>query len=325
MTRAMFDHAWQNVVDSLTQTFLAPWSLVSVWSLGGALVIALVATAAERRARQSSVRDVLTSFYATPGARNSTKVDLVYTLFGLFVAANVLGFAILSQGWIAAALTARLGAPLTSSVPPWLAFTLTVLCQWVAYEFAYWLNHCLSHKWRWLWAFHKVHHSAEVLTPLTIFRVHPVDTIAFYNTVAVSTGLMLGLTNWLWGSAASHAQVVGAGAAVVVMVMAAKHLQHSHVWIAFSGPLGRIFMSPAHHQLHHSIAREHHDRNFGEALAIFDWMAGTLLVPTRDRQDLRFGVEGVVDPHSANGALFEPFVDAATAVAPVTKPTLSPR
>lgn len=321
----MFDHAWQNVVENLTQTFLAPWSLVSVWSLAGALLIALVATTAERREKLLSVRAALASRYATPEAWNSTKVDLVYTLFGVFVAANVLGFAILSQGWISAMVTTQLGAPLSSGLAPWLAFTLTVVCQWIAYEFAYWLNHCLSHKWRWLWAFHKVHHSAEVLTPLTIFRVHPVDTIAFYNTVAVVTGLMLGLTNWLWGSAASHAQVVGAGAVLVITITAVKHLQHSHVWIAFAGPVGRIVMSPAHHQLHHSIAPEHHDRNFGETLAIFDWIAGTLIVPTRKRQDLRFGVDDVVDPHSANGALIEPFVDAATVLAPVTKPTLSPR
>ena len=318
----MFDHPWQHIADNLSQTFLAPWSLVSVWSLGGALVIAIAATVAERRGGVLALRHALASLYTTPSEKNSTKVDLVYAVFGLFVAANVLGFAIVSQGWIASWVSAEVGTPLVSGLAPWLAFALTVSCQWIAYEFAYWLDHYLSHKWRWLWAFHKVHHSAEVLTPLTIFRVHPVDTIVFYNIVAVVTGLTLGLTNWLWGSAASHAHVVGAGAMLVVTITAIKHLQHSHVWIAFTGPIGRMVMSPAHHQLHHSMAPEHHDRNFGETLAIFDWLVGTLLVPTRERQDLRFGVEDVVDPHSANGALIEPFTDA---VAPlVSRPELTP-
>jgi sterol desaturase/sphingolipid hydroxylase (fatty acid hydroxylase superfamily) len=27
-----------------------------------------------------------------------------------------------------------------------------------------------------LWEFHKVHHSAEVLTPISLYRAHPVDT-----------------------------------------------------------------------------------------------------------------------------------------------------
>jgi len=34
-----------------------------------------------------------------------------------------------------------------------------------------------------LWEFHKVHHSANVLTPITAFRVHPVDTWLFANMI----------------------------------------------------------------------------------------------------------------------------------------------
>ena len=37
-----------------------------------------------------------------------------------------------------------------------------------------------------------------------------------------------------------------------------------------------IFISPAQHQLHHSIAKEHHDKNFGAALAVWDWLFGSL-------------------------------------------------
>jgi sterol desaturase/sphingolipid hydroxylase (fatty acid hydroxylase superfamily) len=31
-----------------------------------------------------------------------------------------------------------------------------------------------------------VHHSAEVLTPLTSFRIHPLDTFMFGNILAVT-------------------------------------------------------------------------------------------------------------------------------------------
>ena len=54
------------------------------------------------------------------------------------------------------------------------------------------------------------------------------------------------------------------------------HLQHSHMWIAFRGMLGRIFVSPAHHQVHHSDNPKHFDKNFGSCLALWDWMFGTL-------------------------------------------------
>ena len=49
----------------------------------------------------------------------------------------------------------------------------------LAYELGYWLNHYVPHRVPFLWEFHKVHHSATVLTPLTNFRVHPVYMCIF--------------------------------------------------------------------------------------------------------------------------------------------------
>jgi sterol desaturase/sphingolipid hydroxylase (fatty acid hydroxylase superfamily) len=52
-----------------------------------------------------------------------------------------------------------------------------------------------------LWEFHKVHHTATVLTPLTIFRVHPVYMCIFLNILALFTGLAAGVGEYLLGSA----------------------------------------------------------------------------------------------------------------------------
>jgi sterol desaturase/sphingolipid hydroxylase (fatty acid hydroxylase superfamily) len=35
------------------------------------------------------------------------------------------------------------------------------------------------------------------------------------------------------------------------------------------------------HQAHHSEDARHRDRNFGTALAVWDWMFGTLYLPQR--------------------------------------------
>lgn len=40
-----------------------------------------------------------------------------------------------------------------------------------------------------------------------------------------------------------------------------------------------IFISPAQHQIHHSLAHKHWDENYGEVFAIWDWAFGTLYVP----------------------------------------------
>jgi sterol desaturase/sphingolipid hydroxylase (fatty acid hydroxylase superfamily) len=186
------------------------------------------------------------------------------------------------------------------------------LTLWIAYEYAYWFDHWISHKTPALWAFHKVHHSAETLSPLTLFRVHPVDSIVFYNIVAVVTGVVAGVMHWLVGAGVSPWTIGGANVLMIAGLMTIKHLHHSHVWIAWGGIWGRLILSPAHHQIHHSSASEHHDRNFGDVMGLFDWLAGTLHIPQARREPLNFGVEGVRDPHSVAGALVRPFADAVS-------------
>ena len=72
----------------------------------------------------------------------------------------------------------------------------------LAYELGYWFNHWLSHKVPLLWEFHKVHHNAEVLTPLTNFRVHPVYTWVFTNILAFSAAVANGFGNYMFGETA---------------------------------------------------------------------------------------------------------------------------
>ena len=89
------------------------------------------------------------------------------------------------------------------------------------------------------------------------------------------------------------------------------HLQHSHVWIATTGLLGRVILSPAHHQIHHSDNPIHFDKNFGSCLSVWDWLFGTLHMPERERERLNFGVETRArDHHTAIGSLVMPFVQA---------------
>src|SRR5262245_13168877 len=86
------------------------------------------------------------------------------------------------------------------------------------------------------------------------------------------------------------------------------HLQHSHVWIATTGVLGRVILSPAHHQIHHSDNPLHFDKNFGACLSLWDWLFGTLHMPTRQREKLNFGIGVRANAHhTAVGSLLVPF------------------
>jgi len=80
------------------------------------------------------------------------------------------------------------------------------------------------------------------------------------------------------------------------------------MWIAFRGMLGRIFVSPAHHQVHHSANPKHFNKNFGSCLALWDWMFGTLYVP---EEPLTFGFPGQPTAHTVKGELIDPIFNAA--------------
>ena len=46
-------------------------------------------------------------------------------------------------------------------------------------DFSKFFIHRFMHKWPILWSIHKVHHSATTLTPMTVFRTHPLEGIIF--------------------------------------------------------------------------------------------------------------------------------------------------
>jgi sterol desaturase/sphingolipid hydroxylase (fatty acid hydroxylase superfamily) len=302
-----------SVPDRIAAVLLSPGSLLSVWSLLAALVIAAGVAIAKRRGRPVSLRAMVRAMFPRHRLFSaSARADFGFTLLSVFASAALFGWAVISHLGIAGAVEQALGRPVSLGLPAWSAVGTMTLALWFAYEFAYWFDHWISHRIPALWAFHKVHHSAESLSPLTVFRVHPVDSIVFYNIVAVVTGVVSGVMHWLVGAGVSPWTIGGANVLMFAGLMTIKHLHHSHVWIAWGGIWERLILSPAHHQIHHSSAPEHHDRNFGDVMGVFDWLAGTLHMPKARREALIFGVEGFRDPHSVTGALIQPFADAVS-------------
>ncbi|MFM2423565.1 MAG: hypothetical protein RL291_2095, partial [Pseudomonadota bacterium] len=182
-----------------------------------------------------------------------------------------------------------------------------------------------SHKIPFFWEFHRVHHEAEQLSPLTVYRIHPIETLKFSNILAVFIGPANGLLHWFFGLPVSAGLYFSEGIVITAFVYLFLQLHHTHIWIAFTGVLGRILISPAHHQIHHSADPKHYDRNMGSALAIFDWMFGTLYVPSKKREKLKFGVpphpsEGAHDPHTLKGAVVAPLVRGAKHVQAAVAP-----
>jgi sterol desaturase/sphingolipid hydroxylase (fatty acid hydroxylase superfamily) len=77
--------------------------------------------------------------------------------------------------------------------------------------------------------------------------------------------------------------------------------------------LSRWFISPAQHQVHHSIDKKHFHRNMGWALAVWDRLSGTLYIPETEEKivyGLGDGSEG--DYHGVVRMYFLPVVRAIT-------------
>lgn len=175
---------------------------------------------------------------------------------------------LMQDGWGAAAL----------SLPDWQVAALFTAALFVADDFTrYWLHRAL-HRLRALWALHRLHHSAEVLTPITVYRMHPLESGLYSLRMVATQGIVVGVFFYLFGMRLSAWEVAGANLFTYAFNMAGSNLRHSHVWLSFGPWIERIIISPAQHQIHHSDRREHYDRNFGSFLAIWDWLFGTLVI-----------------------------------------------
>ncbi len=156
-------------------------------------------------------------------------------------------------------------------------------------DFAAYATHWLQHKVPFLWEFHKVHHSAPVMHPLTNFREHPIDNLLYIWVFLVTGGIGIACIAGLMGVDPRSIDFIRTTVFVFIFNFTAYQLRHSHIWLAWPPWLGRIFGSPANHQIHHSCEERHVNKNFGFMFAIWDWIFGTLHLP-REREHFRIGL-----------------------------------
>ena len=168
-----------------------------------------------------------------------------------------------------------------------ISFTLLVA---LALDLGVFIAHYMQHKISFLWEFHKTHHSASVLTPMTVYRVHPVDNLLTIGFSGVLVGLVNGGYQYLSAGSGELYHVWGVNAVVIVFYLMAYNLRHSHVWFSYGKFLSKWFVSPAMHQIHHSLDERHQDKNIGLMFAFWDRLAGTLYVPEK-QETLHFGIK----------------------------------
>lgn len=182
-----------------------------------------------------------------------------------------------------------LTTPFLITHPQWYHYVILSIFVALAGDFAYYCYHYLAHRSSFFWEFHKVHHSADVLTPMTVYRSHPFDLLLSMSIGTVMLGFATGMWVYLFGNQVSPLSIYGVDWQIFLFYLTGANLRHSHIWLNYPYAVSHVLMSPAQHHIHHSVEPKHYDKNFGYILSFWDWIFGTLYVP-RNYEKLSFGL-----------------------------------
>ncbi|PHR91765.1 MAG: C-5 sterol desaturase [Robiginitomaculum sp.] len=152
---------------------------------------------------------------------------------------------------------------------------LMLAVLFVVYDFIYYWNHRWSHRIRWFWANHVVHHSSQhynlstalrqpwfsslsgmvlVYTPFAFFGVHP-GALAFVGSLNLLYQFFI------------HTESIG----------------------KFPRWIEAFMNTPSHHRVHHSTKPEHLDMNYAGVFIVWDRMMGTF-IREEDGETMHYGI-----------------------------------
>ncbi len=297
------------------QHLLDPTDRLGYLYLGTALVVAVMVYIATH-ARSGTLRPAGILKWLLPRevlTHPSCRTDFVYFVVNRMLRAAIYGSVVVSSTVVMHAtietLTWTFGPAAPTIEPRWWITILVTLFIALVLDFTMWFAHYIYHVVPFLWDYHKVHHSAEVMTPITGARMHPVEEITDASLAGITVGSTYGALAYFIGDAAIQLSLFEVNIILAAFFLAAFNLRHSHVWVRYPVWLQHIFVCPAQHQIHHSRARQHWDKNMGFIFAFWDWAAGTLYTP-RGKEEIVYGLGTEEDGgawHSVGSLYLRPF------------------
>ena len=279
--------ALRDILLSPVARFFQPGAQTFWSSYVGAAIVAGLYYLWSRRNRKTTLKGLFRYLFPRKIVRSlSTRLDLkMYIMSSLFLALQAAvwfsGMKGLNEIFLKG-LVYILGPGAKDHALGFGAVLFIPIVLYLALELGYWLSHYWLHHIDWLWELHKVHHSAEVMTPATEWRQHPVEYIFVPLVMGVISSAALAALKWGFGPDPTLAQFWSPSLILLVFVMTYLHLRHSHVNLTAPGILGYVFQSPAHHQIHHSTDPRHFDKNLGFCLSVWDFVFGTLYIPRKN-------------------------------------------
>ncbi|MBR9726383.1 sterol desaturase family protein [Shewanella intestini] len=162
-------------------------------------------------------------------------------------------------------LTGLMIAQLYLGLFEWRLFEIKLTWQsfiglMIAQDFCYYWFHRASHRIRWMWAAHVVHHSSENMNLATAFRqslMYPLAGMWVFWLPLVIIGFA---PQWV--------------VFVVLLNLGLQFFVHTQA-VNKLGWLELLFNTPSHHRVHHGCNLQYIDKNYGGILIIWDKLFST--------------------------------------------------
>jgi sterol desaturase/sphingolipid hydroxylase (fatty acid hydroxylase superfamily) len=149
--------------------------------------------------------------------------------------------------------------------PIWCQYLL----MFILADFIQWNIHRLLHKNKYLWEFHKVHHSVQEMGFAAHLRFHWMESV-IYKTIQYIPLAMIGFG-------------IQDFFIIHIIAVAIGHLNHANIKLTY-GPLKYILNNPVMHLWHHArhLPEGRYGVNFGLSLSIWDYLFKTAYIPNEN-------------------------------------------
>ncbi|MFY0652835.1 MAG: sterol desaturase family protein [Cyclobacteriaceae bacterium] len=199
-------------------------------------------------------------------------INLFFTVTTAIVGFGLAGVLLWTSDFVSAR---EIGLLYIIDLPLWAQMVVGVLLMdLIGAYFIHWL----SHRVKWMWKFHVVHHSDTNVDVTTGLRQHPGETIfrIFFTIMAVC---LIGAPMWIIMIYQS-------------MSVLAAHISHANVNLpaAIDRGLSFVFVTPHVHKVHHHYKRPLTDTNYGNIFIIWDRLFGTFKTVS-NTNELIYGVD----------------------------------
>lgn len=285
ITSQISEALWDAVLPSSTTNSL--WWPLLLLTLGIAAVLCLYRRGRGAKGADGNERQMTLLQYLLPKEiylHPSAKVDIwLYLLDRASMPMWVIAFLGAIAPWVESTTIGVLQSTFGTSPgytpsPGWqLAYGLVTL---LIADMIFFFTHLLMHKTQIGWAIHKVHHSAQVLTPLTRMREHFIAAPIWAAGPAVGLSISGGVFAYLFGGNITHITIVNMGVFAFLYALNGN-FRHYHVSFRYPRWLEYWLQSPGMHHTHHSYLEKHWDTNLGLVTSIWDRLFGTLYIADR--------------------------------------------